>query len=93
MIERVIDTQLEACQAQLTRLQERMEDRGWRIEDGGWRMEGGDARRNATEGFEYLIFCFRWGQIQAIIDWLRTCRSVFLGGSQETLPNGGGVEN
>jgi PadR family transcriptional regulator AphA len=85
MIERVIDTQLEACQAQLTRLQERMEDRGWRMEDGDWQLEIGDwrledegSRRDATEGFEYLIFCFRWGQIEAVIDWLRTCRRVFL---------------
>ena len=73
MIERLIDTQLEACQAHLTRLQERMEDRGWRLEDGDWRLEDEGSRRDATEGFEYLIFCFRWGQIQAIIDWLRTC--------------------
>ena len=71
MIERVIGTQLETCQAQLTRLQERASD----------------------EGFEHLVFRFREGQIQAIIDWLRTCRRVFLGGGQETLPNGGRIEN
>ncbi len=56
MIERVIGTQLETCQAQLTRLQERVSD----------------------EGFEHLIFRFRQGQIQAIIDWLKYCRRVFL---------------
>jgi PadR family transcriptional regulator AphA len=71
MIERVIGIQLESCQAQLTRLQERMED-------GEWRMENGDARVASDEGFGYLIFCFRRGQIQAVIDWLRTCRRVFL---------------
>ena len=103
MIERVIDTQLEACQAQLTRLLDGMEIGGWRLEVGGWRLEGGEmgenrgacpepSRRDATEGFEYLIFCFRRGQIQAVIDWLRTCRRVFLGGGQETLPNGGNGE-
>ena len=73
MIERVIDTQLETCQAQLTRLLDAETRRG-----------GGRGR----EGFEYLVFCFRRGQIQAVIDWLRTCRRVFLGGGQETLPNG-----
>lgn len=57
-IERVIDTQLEACQAQLTRLQERA----------------------SPEGFEHLVLRFREGQIQAIIDWLRYCRSKWLGG-------------
>jgi PadR family transcriptional regulator AphA len=56
MIERVIGIQLEACQAQLSRLQERAGD----------------------EVFEHLVFRFRQGQIQAIIDWLRTCRGVFL---------------
>jgi DNA-binding PadR family transcriptional regulator len=56
MIERVIGTQLEACQAQLARLQQRASD----------------------EGFEHLVFRFRMGQIQAVIDWLRTCRRVFL---------------
>jgi PadR family transcriptional regulator AphA len=81
MIERVISTQLEACQAHLTRLQERMES-------GEWRVENGDGRGDAAKGFEQLVFRFRQGQIQAIIDWLRTCRRVFLGGGQETLPNG-----
>ncbi|MFB0534848.1 MAG: hypothetical protein ACETWR_07690 [Anaerolineae bacterium] len=28
--------------------------------------------------FERLVFRFRMGQIQAIIDWLRYCRRVFL---------------
>jgi hypothetical protein len=40
--------------------------------------------------FKHLVFRFRQGQIQAIIDWLETCRRVFLGGGQETLPNGEG---
>jgi len=71
MIERVIGTQLETCQAQLARLQEK-------IEIGDWRLDIGDGRRAGGEGFEYLIFCFRRGQIQAIIDWLRYCRRVFL---------------
>jgi PadR family transcriptional regulator AphA len=106
MIERVIDTQLEACQTQLTRLLDaetrrgggrgrewRMENGEWRLENGDWRMEDEDGRRDATDGFGHLIFCFRRGQIQAVIDWLRTCRSVFLGGGQETLPNGRRVEN
>jgi len=91
MIERVIDTQLEACQAQLTRLLDAETRRG-----GGrgreWRMEDEASQRDATEGFGYLIFCFRRGQIQAVIDWLRYCRRVFLGGGQETLPNGGNGE-
>jgi len=73
MVERVIGIQLETCQAQLTRLQER--------------MENGDDRGDAAKGFKHLVYRFRQGQIQAIIDWLRTCRRVFLGGSQETLPN------
>jgi PadR family transcriptional regulator AphA len=64
MIGRLIDAQLETCQAQLARLQEK--------------IEMGDDRRASGEGFEYLIFCFRRGQIQAIVDWLRTCRCVFL---------------
>jgi len=111
MIERVIDTQLETCQAQLTRLLDAETRRGggrgreWRpVLSRAEGMENGDARgacpelvlskvegrsrRDAIEGFEYLIFCFRRGQIQAVIDWLRTCRRVFLGGGQETLPNG-----
>jgi PadR family transcriptional regulator AphA len=74
MVERVIGTQLETCQAQLTRLQER--------------MESGDGRRDAAKGFKHLVYRFRQGQIQAIIDWLGTCRRVFLGDGQETLPNG-----
>jgi PadR family transcriptional regulator AphA len=89
MVERVIGTQLETCQAQLTRLQERMESGEWRpvlsrVEG----MENGDGRGDAAKGFKHLVFRFRQGQIQAIIDWLRTCRRVFLGGGQETLPNG-----
>ena len=64
IIERVINAQLETCQAQLTRLQERMEEeRGPGVND---------------EGFEHLVFRFRKGQIQAVIDWLRYCRRVFL---------------
>jgi PadR family transcriptional regulator AphA len=82
MIERVIDTQLETCQAQLTRLQERMEDGEWRVENGEWRMENEESRRACPADweltFEHLVFCFRRGQIQAVIDWLRTCRRVFL---------------
>jgi PadR family transcriptional regulator AphA len=99
MIERVIGIQLETCQAQLTRLLDAETRRG-----GGrgreWRpvlsrvegMEDEDNRGDTIEGFEYLIFCFRQGQIQAVIDWLRTCRRVFLSGGQETLPNGGNGE-
>lgn len=64
MIEQVIDTQLETCQAQLTRLQERACPEL--------------SRRASDGGFEHLVFRFRQGQIQAIIDWLRTCRRVFL---------------
>jgi PadR family transcriptional regulator AphA len=71
IMERVIGTQLETCQAQLTRLRERMEDRDWRL-------EMGDGQGDATEGFEYLVLRFREGQIQAVIDWLRYCRRVFL---------------
>jgi DNA-binding PadR family transcriptional regulator len=73
MVERVIGTQLETCQAQLTRLQER--------------MGSGDDRGDAAKDFKHLVYRFRQGQIQAIIDWLRTCRRVFLGGGQETLLN------
>jgi DNA-binding PadR family transcriptional regulator len=80
MIERVIGIQLETCQAQLTRLQERMKN-------GEWRMENGDSRKASGEDFAYLVFRFRRGQIEAVIDWLRYCRRVFLGGGQETLPN------
>jgi len=69
MIERVIGTQLETCQAQLTRLQERMES-------GDWRVENGDGRGDAAKGFKHLVFRFREGQIQAVIDWLRTCRRL-----------------
>jgi PadR family transcriptional regulator AphA len=88
MVERVIGTQLETCQAQLTRLQERMESGEWRpvlsrVEG----MENGDGRGDAAKGFKHLVYRFRQGQIQAIIDWLGTCRRVFLGGGQETLPN------
>jgi PadR family transcriptional regulator AphA len=76
MMKRVIDTQLEACQTQLTRL---LDAETWRGEGRGkWEMENGDTRMASDESFEYLIFCFRRGQIEAIIDWLRTCRRVFL---------------
>jgi len=89
MVERVIGIQLETCQAQLTRLQERMESGEWRpvlscVEG----MENGDGRGDAARGFKHLVFRFRQGQIQAVIEWLGTCRRVFLGGGQETLPNG-----
>jgi len=77
MVERVIGTQLETCQAQLTRLQERARLTDWELEIENWELT-----------FKHLVFRFRQGQIQAIIDWLRTCRRVFLGGGQETLPNG-----
>lgn len=87
MIERVIDTQLEACQAQLTRLQEKIEIGDWRLEDGR-RACPEPGRRASGEGFDHLVFRFRRGQIEAVIDWLRYCRRVFLGGGQETLPNG-----
>jgi DNA-binding PadR family transcriptional regulator len=84
MIERVIDTQLETCQVQLTRLLDAETRRGggrgreWKMETGDWRLEDENGRRDATDGFEYLIFCFRRGQIEAIIDWLKCCRRVFL---------------
>jgi PadR family transcriptional regulator AphA len=89
MVERVIGTQLETCQAQLTRLQERMESGEWRpvlsrVEG----MENGDGRGDAAKGFKQLVFRFREGQIQAVIEWLRYCHHMFLGGGQETLPNG-----
>ena len=82
MIERVIGTQLETCQAQLTHLQEkaRPADRELGIES--WELT-----------FEHLVFHFRKGQIQAIIEWLRYCRHVFLGDGQKTLPKGGRVES
>lgn len=67
MIERVIGTQLEACQAQLTRLQERTTPADWELGTENWELT-----------FEHLVFRFRMGQIQAVIDWLRTCRRVFL---------------
>jgi PadR family transcriptional regulator AphA len=76
MIEWVIDTQLETCQAQLTRLQEKArpelvlsqaEGRSRRAYPADWELT-----------FEHLVFRFRRGQIQAVIDWLRTCRRVFL---------------
>jgi PadR family transcriptional regulator AphA len=86
MIERVINIQLKTCQAQLTRLLDAETRRG-----GGrgkeWRMGDGESRRDAAQGFEHLVFCFRRGQIEAVIDWLKTCRRVFLGSGQETLPN------
>ena len=34
--------------------------------------------RASDESFEHLVFRFREGQIQAIIDWLRYCHRVFL---------------
>ena len=84
MIERVITTQLETCQSQLTRLQEKTcpelalskacPEQGRRVYSadrelgiGSWELT-----------FERLVFRFRMGQIQAIIDWLRYCRRVFL---------------
>jgi hypothetical protein len=101
MIKRVIDTQLEACQAQLTHLLDAETWRGgghgreWRpvlsracpeaspeqVEGQSRRVEGmenGETRMASDESFEYLIFCFRRGQVEAVIDWLRTCRRVFL---------------
>ena len=64
MIERIVGTQLETCQTQLTRLQERAcPELNRRASDGG---------------FEHLVFRFREGQIQATIDWLRYCHRVFL---------------
>ena len=85
MVERVIGTQLETCQAQLTRLDAETRKGGGRGRE--WRMKNGDGRGDAAKGFKNLVFRFRQGQIQAIIDWLGTCRRVFLGGAQETLPN------
>ena len=86
MIERVIGTQLEACQAQLARLQEKIEIGDWRLDIGdGRRACPEPSRRAGGEGFEYLIFCFRRGQIQAIIDWLKYCRRVFL--EEERIAN------
>ncbi len=88
MIERVIDIQLETCQAQLTRLLDAQTRRG-----GGrgreWRMERGEgrSRKASSEGFEYLVSCFRQGQIEAIIDWLKTCRRVFLEAYTATVVN------
>jgi len=79
MVERVIGTQLETCQTQLTRLQERARLTDWELEIENWELT-----------FKHLVFRFRQGQIQAIIDWLETCRRVFLGSGQETLPNGEG---
>jgi hypothetical protein len=61
----------------LTRLQERARLTDWELEIENWELT-----------FKHLVFRFRQGQIQAIIDWLRTCRRVFLGGSQETLSDG-----
>jgi DNA-binding PadR family transcriptional regulator len=71
MIERVIGTQLETCQAQLTRLQEKARPADWELT------------------FEHLVLCFREGQIQAVIDWLRTCRHVFLEEQRTANGNGG----
>jgi DNA-binding PadR family transcriptional regulator len=84
MIERIIGIQLETCQAQLTRLQERA-----RLElvlspalsEVEGEVEGRSRRASPADWeltFEHLVFRFRQGQIQAIIDWLRTCRRVFL---------------
>jgi PadR family transcriptional regulator AphA len=66
MIERVISTQLEACQSQLSRLQARACP-DWELGIENWELT-----------FERLVFRFRQGQIQAIIDWLETCRRMFL---------------
>ena len=76
MIERLIGTQLETCQVQLTRLDAETRKGGGRGRE--WRMKNGDDRGDATEGFKHLVLRFRKGQIQAIIDWLRYCRRVFL---------------
>ena len=76
MIERVIDTQLETCQTQLTHLQKRIRPADWELGTGNWELT-----------FEHLVFRFREGQIQAIIDWLRTCRRVFL--EERRVANGG----
>jgi DNA-binding PadR family transcriptional regulator len=88
MIERVITTQLETCQSQLTRLQEKacpelalgkacpelvlseVEGQGRRAYSADWALGIGN--------WELTFFRFRMGQIQAIIDWLRYCRRVFL---------------
>jgi len=35
-------------------------------------------KRASDKGFGHLVFQFRKGQIQAVIDWLRTCRCLFL---------------
>jgi DNA-binding PadR family transcriptional regulator len=91
MIERVITTQLETCQNQLTRLQEKacpeqgrracpelvlseVEGQGRRAYSADWEL----GIENWELTFEHLVFRFRMGQIQAIIDWLRYCRRVFL---------------
>ncbi len=68
MVERVIGTQLEACQAQLARLQEKATPADWDL---------GTGERDLT--FEHLVFSFRRGQIQAVIDWLKYCRSRWAG--------------
>jgi len=66
-IERLIDTQLETCRAQLAHLQERANPADWELGTGNWELT-----------FEHLVLRFRQGQIQAIIDWLKACRRAFL---------------
>jgi PadR family transcriptional regulator AphA len=91
MIERVITTQLETCQSQLTRLREKARPElalSKACPEQGRRVEGQDRRAYSADWelgienweltFEHLVFRFRMGQIQAIIDWLRYCRRVFL---------------
>jgi hypothetical protein len=114
MIERVIHTQLEACQAQLTRLQARacpelvlseVEGQSRRAcpelvlsearPEFRRRVEGQSRRarpdwelgiENQELTFERLVLRFRQGQIQAIIDWLETCRRMFL--EERRIANG-----
>ena len=74
MIERVINTQLEACQSQLTRLQARACP-DWELGIENWELT-----------FERLVLRFRQGQIQAIIEWLETCRRMFL--EERRIANG-----
>jgi PadR family transcriptional regulator AphA len=98
MIERVIHTQLEACQAQLTRLQARACPELGLSEarpEFRRRVEGQSRRacpdwelgiENWELTFEHLVLRFRQGQIQAIIDWLETCRRMFL--EERRIANG-----
>jgi len=84
MVERVIGTQLETCQAQLSRLDAETRKGGGRGRE--WRMKNGDDRGDATKGFKHLVLRFREGQIQAVIDWLKYCRRVFL--EERRIANG-----